>query len=1031
MQQIQVQEVKMKKKFRGFSLKSRRLTAVILLSVFFSSEVLPVTPVLETLAIPTESRILSSFYDMEDEDLWEKIEAHGDVLLTFPSQIHSTISSQEDADVFNFTLEDTTDVILTLESSEPCQVVLSNNEVVVEESSLPHDQSIERTGLTAGTYAVTVSPQPGTVYAEYELNIRRQTDKTVMPDYSEAHIAGVTLNKRSPYRWMDLEDDDLDHGGSSIEVLNYLAHWQGPVKNSVAPYPNDGSYMETPSNYIKYVDASKTSREYHIPNAYMLPTNDTEGYKEHWKNAIMTYGAVHSGLHFLSPDYTPAERGYTYLPPELSDEKMGGHATAIVGWDDSVPKEKFTVSSGSDAWTPEEDGAWICKDSYGTDLILTDGTGYYYISYEDAFLGYPGMMAVVYPAGERIDNYSHMYSNSANGSIDLSVPDCTELALSQVFHTGRDPEMLRAAGFILSNPDYSYRIYVRIGGDEPFLAKSGYEKYGGFHTERLDAGILIPAETEFEVIVQILLPEDRQNIMTFFFARNVAGWIDGIKKQKGLSFQYFFNEDGTWTNYDLSEDGLYPSIFAYTSAPSAKEKITLANIREPLSSPANADKTERRISSGSNAEKRRPLSEDGMRTLPNPISIAAAPIHVNLPSSYDLRDENQVTVPKHQGISNLCWTFAAAAAMESSYLKGGSNMVNYPGGLNLYSGDGAIKNGEIRLELIPGEELPLDFTATLFSDNEYFNPGTDQIYWEIAGDMSSIEAGEILSESGEAVHVLTAKSAGTVRVTAVSLADHSLRTSCTVKITEKIPAKINLDRESLTLKQGETYKLQVSVESDEDAAVFFSSDTPSVADVSAEGEILALRPGTAVITVRAGEGYASCTVTVTRRDSSSDNSGGNSYSPDGPGKQPGVVPSPSIASDTTSGSWILNNTGWWLQREDGTYPSSAWERINGKWYYFKESGYIATGWINQNGFWYYLSEDAPSCGQMATGWILDPAYGGWFYLKPDGTMSTGWNTIDGKQYYFNPVSDGTKGRLAEDTVLEDGSRIGKDGAKTE
>ena len=297
--------------------------------------------------------------------------------------------------------------------------------------------------------------------------------------------------------------------------------------------------------------------------------------------------------------------------------------------------------------------------------------------------------------------------------------------------------------------------------------------------------------------------------------------------------------------------------------------------------------------------------------------------------------------------------------------------------------------------------------------------------------MSSIEAGDILSESGESVHVLTARSAGTVRVTAVSLADHSLRTSCTVEITEKIPAKVHLDRESLTLTQGETCKLQVTVESDEEVTVFFSSDHPSIADVSPEGEILALRPGTAVITARAGEGYASCTVTVTRRSSSSDSSSGNSYSPAGPGSYSGFIPSTSITSDTTSGTWILNSTGWWLQREDGTYPSSSWERINGKWYYFKESGYIAAGWINQNGFWYYLSEDAPSCGQMATGWIFDPAYGGWFYLKPDGTMVTGWNTIDGKQYYFNPVSDGTKGRMAEDTVLEDGTRVGKDEAKTE
>lgn len=943
-----------------------------------------------------------------------KIEAHGDVLLTFPSQIHSSVSSPDDTDVFNFTLEDTADVILTLESSEPCRLVLSRNGVPVEESNLPHDQSVEKSGLIAGVYAVAVSPQAGTDRADYELSIRRQTDKAVMPDYSEAHIAGVTFNKRSPYRWMDLEDDGLDHGGSSIEVLNYLAHWQGPVKNSVAPYPNNGSYLETPSDYVKYVDASETSREYHIPNAYMLPTNDTAGYRDHWKNALMTYGAIQSGISFYTAPYIGSELDYFYFPPELKDEAVGGHATSIVGWDDTIPREKFTVYSGSDAWMPEEDGAWICKDSYGTDEVLTDGTGYFYISYEDAFLGYPGMMAVVYPPGERIDNYSRLYSNSPNGSIDLAVPDCTELALSQVFHSGHDPEMLRAAGFILSNPDFSYRVYVRIGENEPFLAKSGYEKYGGLHTERLDTGILIPAETEFEVIVEILLPEGRRDPMSFYFARNVSGWIDGIKKQKGISYQRFYNQETrTWDGYDISTDGLYPSIFAYTCAPSAKEQIILTNIRGKIPSGSDANEEKPQIPSSSNAKMNPDPSRTGVRTLPDPVSIAASPLDVNLPSRYDLRDENQVTPPKHQGVSNLCWTFAAAACMESSYLKGGSNMVNYPSGLNLYSGDGLIKNGKIKLELYSGEELPLSFTASLFSDSEYFNPGTDQIYWEITGDMDSIESGDVLSESGEATEVMTAKSAGTVHVSAVSLADHSLRTTCTVEISEKIPAKVSLDRNTLTMEPGDVYKLQASVESDEELTVFFTSDTPSVADVSADGKVLALRPGTAVITARAGEGHASCTVTVTRGSSSSDDDYEDSHTSSPSGRQGYRKPDTGLTSDTANGSWILDQTGWQFRKGNGTYPASAWERINGKWYYFKENGYLAGGWVNLEDCWYYLSKNTDSFGQMVTGWVFDPEYSGWFYLNPDGAMTVGWKTIDGKLYYFNPVSDGAKGRMAE------------------
>lgn len=39
-----------------------------------------------------------------------------------------------------------------------------------------------------------------------------------------------------------------------------------------------------------------------------------------------------------------------------------------------------------------------------------------------------------------------------------------------------------------------------------------------------------------------------------------------------------------------------------------------------------------------------------------------------LPAKFDLRDENRVTPIRSQNPWGTCWTFAAAAAMESSYL---------------------------------------------------------------------------------------------------------------------------------------------------------------------------------------------------------------------------------------------------------------------------------------------------------------------------------------------------------------------------
>lgn len=43
-------------------------------------------------------------------------------------------------------------------------------------------------------------------------------------------------------------------------------------------------------------------------------------------------------------------------------------------------------------------------------------------------------------------------------------------------------------------------------------------------------------------------------------------------------------------------------------------------------------------------------------------------------------------------------------------------------------------------------------------------------------------------------------------------------------------------------------------------------------------------------------------------------------------------------------SWIQDSRGWWYQYSDGSYPASAWRKIDGKWYYFDSNGY----WVNDN-----------------------------------------------------------------------------------
>ena len=117
-------------------------------------------------------------------------------------------------------------------------------------------------------------------------------------------------------------------------------------------------------------------------------------------------------------------------------------------------------------------------------------------------------------------------------------------------------------------------------------------------------------------------------------------------------------------------------------------------------------------------------------------------------------------------------------------------------------------------------------------------------------------------------------------------------------------------------------------------------------------------------------------------------------------------------------SWVSDNTGWWLKYADGSYAKGSittdaagkqieiphWEFINGKWFAFGASGYIITGWI------------------------YDPVYKYWFYIDVNRGMLTSWQLLNNKWYYFNPVSDGTRGRLFVNTTTPDGYKVGADGA---
>ncbi|MBS5242327.1 MAG: hypothetical protein KHZ57_23975, partial [Hungatella hathewayi] len=102
------------------------------------------------------------------------------------------------------------------------------------------------------------------------------------------------------------------------------------------------------------------------------------------------------------------------------------------------------------------------------------------------------------------------------------------------------------------------------------------------------------------------------------------------------------------------------------------------------------------------------------------------------------------------------------------------------------------------------------------------------------------------------------------------------------------------------------------------------------------------------------------------------------------------------SSGSVQGSWIQDQTGWWYQYQNKTYPVNTWVSIQGSWYHFDQAGYMQTGWIQVKGVWYYLQ---PSGAMVASDWVLYQDK--WYYLNQDGAMATAPVHYNGTEYRFD------------------------------
>ena len=324
-------------------------------------------------------------------------------------------------------------------------------------------------------------------------------------------------------------------GGDYNMALAYLAAWKGPVLAADDPY-GDG-ITDTSLGAVR-----------HLQEARMIEEKDLNKIK----SMIMRYGGVESSLYMSiqnawdsSEDYEPMTASYYYAGNERPN-----HDIVIVGWDDDYSRENFNHM-------PENDGAFLCRNSWGEDF---GDAGYFYVSYEDSNLGTSN---IVYTRLDETDNYRMNYQSDMLGWVGTLGYKEPSAWFANVYTAGQD-EILRAVSFYATGGQTTYDIYAvpeYYGAESlehPMYLGSGYCEDGGYYTVDIPEMVRLRAGSRFAVMVRITTEGSERPIAIEFAASELTS---GANLSDG---EGYISYDGSQWNSAEAEYGCNLCLKAFT-----------------------------------------------------------------------------------------------------------------------------------------------------------------------------------------------------------------------------------------------------------------------------------------------------------------------------------------------------------------------------------------------------------------------------------------------------------------------------------
>lgn len=295
------------------------------------------------------------------------------------------------------------------------------------------------------------------------------------------------------------ERDYMDLGGNIHMAATALSNWKGAAREKDYPYPigHTGMIGKTAEP-----DDAWKNNAYYMSNCYITPISDAKSVKALVKEFGGVYASYYDETYFYSfPTAAYFTDTYTYT----------NHAITIVGWDDNYRKENFSLSGYGqiDGKLPPGDGAWICKNSWGSGF---GDEGYFYISYYDTSIRNSQAAAFVgQPMEGDLNNY--YYGGGVSFGIYVyasGIAQCYEAHANE-----EGVERIEGVGFFSGSSSVPYRVQIYKNPDmeagvvtnpetgEAMLAypESGVTGYAGYTTIELSESVIVEEGDIFSVVV--------------------------------------------------------------------------------------------------------------------------------------------------------------------------------------------------------------------------------------------------------------------------------------------------------------------------------------------------------------------------------------------------------------------------------------------------------------------------------------------------------------------------------------------------